>query len=54
MLSLSTALRSEACDSGDEIIREILSYGIQAVELEYRITESMLKEILPFIKKRDI
>jgi sugar phosphate isomerase/epimerase len=54
MLSLSTALRSEVCDSGEEIIREILSYGIQAIELEYRITESMLKEILPFVKKRDI
>ncbi len=54
MLSLSTALRSEVSDSGEEIIREILSYGVQAVELEYRITESMLKEILPFVKKRDI
>ena len=54
MLSLSTALRSEISDSGEEIIREILSYGIQAVELEYRVTESMLKEILPFVKKRDI
>jgi len=54
MLSLSTALRSEVCDSGEEIIREILSYGIRAVELEYRVTESMLQEILPFIKKRDV
>jgi len=54
MLSLSTALRSEICGSGEEIIREILSYGVQAVELEYRITESMLREIFPFIKKRDI
>jgi len=54
MLSLSTALRSEIWDSGGEIIREILSYGIQIAELEYRISESMLKEILPFIRKRDI
>jgi sugar phosphate isomerase/epimerase len=54
MLSISTALRSEVCDSGAEIIREILSYGVQTVELEYRITESMLGEILPFVKKRDI
>lgn len=54
MLSLSTALRSEICDSGEEIIREILSFGVQVAELEYRINESMLKEILPFIRKRDI
>jgi sugar phosphate isomerase/epimerase len=54
MLSLSTALKSEISDSGEGIIREILSYGIRAVELEYRITETMLKEILPFVKKRDI
>jgi sugar phosphate isomerase/epimerase len=54
MLSLSTALRSEVSGNGEEIIREILSYGIQAVELEYRVTESMLEEILPFVKKRDI
>jgi sugar phosphate isomerase/epimerase len=54
MISISTALRSEICDSGERIIREILSYGIRAVELEYRVTETMLGEILPFIKNRDI
>jgi len=54
MLSLSTALRSEISDSGAEIVREILSFGVQAVELEYRITEAMLQEIIPFVKKREI
>jgi sugar phosphate isomerase/epimerase len=54
MLSLSTALRSEISDQGAEIIRAILDLGIQGVELEYRITESMLREILPFVKRRDV
>ena len=54
MVSLSTALRSEISDRGEEIIREILSYGVKGVELEYRVTESMLREILPFVKKREI
>ena len=54
MVALSTALRSEISDRGEEIIREILSYGVKGVELEYRVTESMLREILPFVKKREI
>jgi sugar phosphate isomerase/epimerase len=54
MLSLSTAWRSEISDQGAEIIRSILDLGIQGVELEYRINESMLGEILPFVKRREI
>ncbi len=50
MLGISTSWRSEICDSGTEIIDEILSLGFKAVELEYRITESMVKEVLPFVK----
>lgn len=50
MLGISTSWRSEICDSGVEIIEEILSLGFKAVELEYRITESMVKEVLPFVK----
>jgi sugar phosphate isomerase/epimerase len=54
MLSLSTAWRSEISDRGAEIIRTILDLGIHGVELEYRINESMLEEILPFVKRREI
>lgn len=54
MLGISTSWRSEICDSGVEIIQEILSLGFKAVELEYRISHSMAKEILPFVKAGQI
>ncbi len=54
MLGISTALRSEICDNGQEIILAILDLGLNRVELEYRINEAMLKEILPFWKKGEI
>jgi sugar phosphate isomerase/epimerase len=54
MLSVSTAYRSEICADGAEIIKTILDLGIQGVELEYRINESMLQDILPFVKRRQI
>jgi len=54
MLGISTAWRSEISDRGAEIIEEILGLGLKAVELEYRLTRSMLKEILPFIKKGEV
>ena len=50
MLGISTAWRSEIWDSGVEIVEEILSLGVKAVELEYRISKPMLKEILPLFK----
>jgi len=54
MLGISTALRSEVSNSGVEIIEAILDLGIHRVELEYRITSAMLKEILPFWKRGEI
>ena len=54
MLGISTSWRSEICDNGVEIIEEILSLGVKAVELEYRITEPMLGQILPLVKKRQV
>jgi sugar phosphate isomerase/epimerase len=54
MLSVSTALRSEISASGAEIIETIMGLGIRGVELEYRITEGMLQEILPYVQKREI
>lgn len=51
MLGISTAWRSEIWDNGIEIIEEILSLGVKAAELEYRITEPMLKEIFPLVRE---
>jgi len=54
MIGVSTSFRSEIVDSGLEIINAILELGVEAVELEYRITMPMLQEILPLLKKRRI
>ncbi len=47
---MSSAWRSEISDSGREIVEEILKLGVQAMELEYRMTRSMLKEVDPLVK----
>ena len=54
MLGISTAWRSEILDSGAEIVEEILGLGVRALELEYRITKPMLKEILPFVREGQV
>ncbi|MCX5909887.1 MAG: TIM barrel protein [Deltaproteobacteria bacterium] len=54
MLGISTALRSEVSSSGIEIIEAILDLGVKQVELEYRISAAMLKEILPFWRRGEI
>jgi sugar phosphate isomerase/epimerase len=51
MLGISTAWRSEVSDSGKEIVEEILSLGVQAVEAEYRMTKAMLQDILPLVEE---
>jgi sugar phosphate isomerase/epimerase len=51
MLAISTSWRSEISDDGREIIQAILDLGGERVELEYRITPSMVKEMLPLLKK---
>lgn len=52
MLGISTSWKSEISDSGREVIEAILDLGVEIVELEYRITPDMLKEILPLLKER--
>lgn len=54
MLAISTSWRSEISDEGLEIIQAILDLGVEGVELEYRITTPMLKEILPLLKKKRV
>src|SRR5512138_2368272 len=51
MLAISTAWRSEILDSGIKIIEDILSLGVEAVELEYRLGKPQLKEILPWARE---
>ncbi len=54
MLGISTSLRSEISDSGIEVLEAILDLGGEAVELEYRITPSMLREIVPYSRRREM
>jgi len=49
MLGISSAWRSEILDSGKKIIEEILELGVNGVELEYRLSQSALKEITPLV-----
>ena len=52
MIGVSTSLRSEISNSGIEVMDAVWDLGLEAVELEYRITPSMLQEIVPFCRKR--
>lgn len=51
MLGISTSFRSEITNSGKEIIEAVTDLGLQAIELEYRITWQMFVEIRPYLKK---
>jgi sugar phosphate isomerase/epimerase len=51
MLGISTSWKSEVAESGVEILEAILELGVYAVELEYRISEPMLREMLPYLKR---
>jgi sugar phosphate isomerase/epimerase len=51
MLGISTSWKSEVVESGVEILEAILELGVNAVELEYRISEPMLREMLPYLKR---
>ena len=50
MLAISTAWRSEILDSGKEIVEEILSLGVNTLELEYRISRVNLEEMEPYLR----
>jgi len=54
MLAVSTSWRSEISDDGLEVIQAILDLDVEGVELEYRITPAMLKEIFPLLRKGKI
>jgi sugar phosphate isomerase/epimerase len=50
MLGISTCWWHNKVNWVDHIVDEILQLGLQAVELEYRITHSMYQEIKPRLK----
>jgi sugar phosphate isomerase/epimerase len=50
MLAISTAWRSEILDSGKEIVEDILDLGVKALEMEYRVSLSDLKEMEPYLR----
>jgi sugar phosphate isomerase/epimerase len=51
MLAVSTCWKSWDAGSGDEILGPILDAGVNAIELEYRISEAIYKEMLPLLKR---
>jgi sugar phosphate isomerase/epimerase len=54
MIGLSTVWTSTTARSGVALLQPILDAGITAVELEYRITQQLYREILPLIRGRSI
>lgn len=52
MLGISTSFRSEITNSGKEIIEAIAQLGLEAIELEYRLSWPMFLEIRPYLPER--
>lgn len=50
MLGISTCWWHNRTDRGDAILKDILQLGFLGVELEYRITESIYKQMKPLLK----
>lgn len=51
MLGISTCWWHNKVDRADHIVDEILELGLEGVELEYRITHTMYREMKPRLKK---
>ena len=51
MIGLSTAWQSAKIDSGKELLDVILETGVEAVELDYRVTAPMFDEMRSSFKK---
>jgi sugar phosphate isomerase/epimerase len=49
MIALSTCWRSPLIDNGEELIRYFLDFGISRLELEYRISSEMFKQMKPLL-----
>jgi len=51
MLGISTCWWHNRGDRGDEIINDILRLGLEGVELEYRITDTIYRQMKPRLKE---
>ena len=51
MLGISTCWWHNKVDQGGEIVRGVLELGLKGVELEYRITDTMYRQMKPQLKK---
>jgi sugar phosphate isomerase/epimerase len=54
VIGLSTAWTSRDARSGEELLGPIIDLGFKGVELEYRITEQLYKEIHPRILSNEV
>ncbi|MFQ5825196.1 MAG: sugar phosphate isomerase/epimerase family protein [bacterium] len=54
MLSLSTVWNSDKVQTGFELLTGIFETGFGAIELDYRITETMFAEIHPTLKRGEL
>jgi len=50
MLGISTCWWQNRAERGDEIVSDILELGFEGVELEYRITETLYRQMKPRLK----
>jgi len=50
MLGISTCWWHNRVDHGEEIVRGVLALGLKGVELEYRLTEALYRQMRPQIK----
>lgn len=53
MLSISTSWTSDRANTAGEITRPILDLGVRAIELEYRVTEEIFRQMLPDLKRSE-
>lgn len=53
MFSISTSWTSSQATTVAELINPILELGVRAIELEYRVTEGMFKELLPALRRKE-
>jgi sugar phosphate isomerase/epimerase len=53
VFSISTSWTSSEAETAAELINPILELGVQAIELEYRVTEEMFKEVLPALRRKE-
>jgi len=51
MLGISTVWQSGKIKNGEELFNKLYELGLNALELEYRISEETYKQMKPFLKK---